>query len=410
MNQRIIPLLQLSLFIQIIFYLTSFVIPQRNPFPFERTFIIDYRSLVPMLVMGIILLALFIPQFQKRLSKNTILVILFAQAIVTILSRYLVSISPEREMFSTTIGFYRLDMIIFIFIPLIFLAWQYSFKLVIFYCVLITVIDLLPPAILIGDWYIFGLTSLGTIARGLILGIVGWIEYRLVELQRSQQLQLEESNKKLRKYAFTAERLAQSQERNRLARELHDTLAHTLSSVAVQLEATKALFDIKPKESKDLLEKTLENTRSGLKETRRALKDLRALELETYGLSRSITNLLTNGKDRSGYHFTVKISEGMDNLSDEINHALYRIVQETVENIVRHASAKNVSLNLAFHKNEVHLRISDDGVGFNPTDLKQKNKFGIRGIRERVEALGGTARFNSRHGGGTEIEVTLERE
>jgi signal transduction histidine kinase len=116
---------------------------------------------------------------------------------------------------------------------------------------------------------------LGSFARSGIFVIVGWIENRLVMLQRSQQEQLVEANQKLREYALASEKLAQTQERNRLARELHDTLAHTLSSLSVQLEAIKALFDRDPAEARKMLSRTLENTKSGLADTRRALVDLR---------------------------------------------------------------------------------------------------------------------------------------
>src|SRR4030043_225604 len=118
-------------------------------------------------------------------------------------------------------------------------------------------------------------------------------------LQRSQHEQLVEANQKLREYALASEKLAQSQERNRIARELHDTLAHTLSSVSVQLEAVKALFDINSSEAKSLL--------------------------------------------------------------DKINHCLYRLVQEALENIIRHSNAKKVQLDLSIRHNEIHLQIQDDG-------------------------------------------------
>jgi signal transduction histidine kinase len=114
---------------------------------------------------------------------------------------------------------------------------------------------------------------MGSFSRSVILAIVGWIENSLVTVQRKQHEQLVEANLKLQKYALTSEKLAQTQERNRLARELHDTLAHTLSSTSVQLEAIKALFDRDPNQAKQMLAQTLVNTKKGLAETRRALVD-----------------------------------------------------------------------------------------------------------------------------------------
>jgi signal transduction histidine kinase len=411
LDQRIIPLLRLSIFIQILIYLITFNFQLRGPSRHEQFLYIDPSTLLPVLLMGIILIALFIPIVQKKLSKNGILVILFAQTIITIGSRFLFSLIADQNLRSPALGFSRWDTLIFLIIPLVYIAWQYKFTYVIVYCSLVTLTEIIPTAFFTNeDWYLFGIISLGILGRGIILGLVGWIEYRLAEMQRDQQIQLEISNAKLRKYAFTTERLAQSHERNRIARELHDTLAHTLSSVAVQLEAVKTLFDSNSDEAKSLLTKSLENTRNGLKETRRTLKDLRASELETFGLTRAITNVLSSTKERTGINVTTAISEGMDSLPDEINHCLFRVVQEAVENIVRHSNAKNVSIKLFSKNNEVHLQISDDGVGINNNVITKKDNFGIQGMRERVEALGGYFSVSGNPSKGTLIDVSIERD
>ena len=411
LDQRIIPLLRLSIFIQILIYIITFNFQPRGPSRHVQFLLIEPSTLLPVLLMGVILIALFIPIVQKKLSKKAILGILFAQTIITIGSRFLFSLSADKNLPSPALGFSRWDTLIFLIIPLVYIAWQYKFTYVIIYCSLITLIEIIPNAFFTReDWYLFGILSLGILGRGIILGLVGWIEYRLVELQRSQQKQLEISNAKLRKYAFTTERLAQSQERNRIARELHDTLAHTLSSVAVQLEAVKTLFDVNSDEAKSLLAKSLENTRNGLRETRRTLKDLRASELETFGLTRAITNVLLSAKERTGFNVTTAISEGMDSLPDEINHCLFRVVQEAVENIVRHSNAKNVSIKLFSLKNEIHLEIFDNGVGINKNVINKKDNFGIQGMQERVEALGGSFSVSGNPNQGTLIDVSIERD
>ncbi len=411
LDQRIIPLLRLSIFIQILIYIITFNFQPRGPSRREQFLIIEPSTLLPVILMGVILIALFIPIVQKKLSKKAILGILFAQTIITIGSRFLFSLSADKNLPSPALGFSRWDTLIFLIIPLVYIAWQYKFTYVIIYCSLITLTEIIPNAFFTReDWYLFGILSLGILGRGIILGLVGWIEYRLVELQRSQQKQLEISNAKLRKYAFTTEKLAQSQERNRIARELHDTLAHTLSSVAVQLEAVKTLFDVNGDEAKSLLAKSLENTRNGLRETRRTLKDLRAPELETFGLTRALTNVLLSAKERAGFNVTTAVSEGMDSLPDEINHCLFRVVQEAVENIVRHSNAKNVSLKLFSLKNEIHLQIFDDGVGINKNVINKKDNFGIQGMRERVEALGGSFSVSGNPNQGTLIDVSIERD
>lgn len=412
-NKRIIPLLRLSIFIQICIYLIDFNFQPHRPSQPERVIIFEPSTVIPVILMSLILLALFIPVIQKRISRKTILGILYAQTFITIGSRFLFSLSTNRTFPSPAIGLLRWDTLIFLIIPLIYIAWQYQFIYVIVFCGIVTFTEAIPTILLtrnVWDWYFIIINLFSIFGRGFLLGLIGWIESRLVELQRFQQKQLEISNMKLRKYALTAERLAQSQERNRIARELHDTLAHTLSSVSVQLEAVKALFEVNPQESKVLLAKSIENTRNGLKETRRTLRDLRSSELESLGLVGAINNVLLLAKERANLQITTNFSKDVDNLNDDISHALYRIIQEAVENIVRHSNAKKVSLSLQVNKNDVKLTIADDGLGFSKMNVSEENSFGIRGMRERVEALGGYFQINSNPNQGTKIDVTVEKD
>src|SRR5689334_14420819 len=107
----------------------------------------------------------------------------------------------------------------------------------------------------------------------------------LIQRQREQRAALADANRKLAQYAAATEQLAISQERNRLARELHDTLAHSISGAAVQLEAVQALWDVQPGEARQMLDQALEVTQNGLTEARRALHSLRASPLEDLGLA-----------------------------------------------------------------------------------------------------------------------------
>jgi signal transduction histidine kinase len=333
-------------------------------------------------------------------------------ALTTIFSRQIISAASIKGFrllmqFST----FRWDIIFFLIIPLVFIAWQYSMREVIFYCILIVLAEAVPLFFPNSDRDLFFAIAniLGDIARSVIMAIVGWIENRLVTLQRGQHAQLVEANKQLRKYALTNEKLAQTQERNRLARELHDTLAHTLSSVSVQLEAIKALFNRDPDEAKKMLKQTIENTKNGLTETRRTLVDLRSSELESYGLTQAIRNMGSSAAERGGFKISFHLDKGMDVLSDEIGHCLYRTTQEALENSLRHANGENVSINLLFDKDAIKLQVIDDGNGFDVKQLKDEH-LGIRGMRERVEMLGGTFTVDSDPNSGTKVTVVLERE
>ena len=413
LNQRIIPLLRLSIFIQIFIYLIDFNFQPRRSGQPVQLLLFESSTIIPVILMSLILVALFIPTIQKKISHKSILVILFAQTFITIGSRFLFSLAANRIFPSPAIGLSRWDTLIFLILPLIYIAWQYPFTYVITFCGVVTITEIIPTILLTHNewnWFFIAINISSIIGRGLILVLIGWIESRLVELQRNQQRQLEISNRKLRKYALTAERLAQSHERNRIARELHDTLAHTLSSVSVQLEAVKALFEVNPGESQKLLSKTIENTRNGLKETRRTLKDLRSSQLESLGLVGAINNVIQSSQQRTGIQIDASLGKDLDSLDDETSHSIFRIVQEAMENIIRHSNARHASLSLQNHKNEIRLSISDDGSGFSKKIIQDKESYGIRGMRERIEALGGTFTIESQPQKGTCIEVIMEKE
>jgi len=369
-------------------------------------------SIAPILLIMLILILLSLKGIQNRITKPVFFIMLNVSALATIFSRQSIS-ADSMKGFRSLMPFpnFRWDMIFFLIIPLMFIAWQYSMREVIFYCLLIILAEAVP-LFFPNDKrdLLFTIANvLSDVARSVILVIVGWIENQLVALQRGQHAQLVEANKQLRKFALANEKLAQTQERNRLARELHDTLAHTLSSVSVQLEAIKALFDRNPKEAKKMLDETIQNTKNGLTETRRTLVDLRSSELENYGLTQAIRNMGKSAAERGGFNIDFHLDKDMDILSDEIGHCLYRTTQEALENILRHANARSVTINLLFDENTIKLEILDDGKGFDADQVK-KEHLGIRGMRERVEMLGGTFSVKSTSKNGTTVSTVLDRE
>ena len=410
-DKRVIQILCWSIIVQIIFLTLSSFSPRVMVRNYRLGFETDYWAVVAILLMLAILGALYIHKVEKAITKFSFLLILYALALITILSRHLFSLTIIRrpEPFQN-ISLFRWDAIFFLIIPLVFIAWQYKMREVVIYTVVIMIAEGLPIFLQQEPEGVFFAAAnfLGSFARSGIFIIVGWIENRLVMLQRSQHEQLIEANQKLREYALASEKLAQTQERNRIARELHDTLAHTLSSSSVQLEAIKALFDRNPAEAKKMLSRTLENTKNGLTETRRALIDLRSSELEAYGLTQAIKNMVSSAADRAGFKVEFHLEKELDMLPEDITHCLYRCAQEAIENILRHANAKKVIVNLMAEGDEVVFSIHDNGKGFDPQKL-DKEHLGIRGMRERVEILGGTLVIESAKKSGTEIKVTLKR-
>jgi signal transduction histidine kinase len=157
--------------------------------------------------------------------------------------------------------------------------------------------------------------------------------------------------------------LAVTQERNRLARELHDTLAHSLSAVAVQIEAAQALSEVDAAAGHKMLEQALQTTRGGLTDARRSLHALRSSPLEDLGLALALRDLAESVAARAGLKLDLQISPNLENLRPEIEQCLYRVAQEALTNVARHARAGSVRVALAGENGQVRLAVSDDGCG-----------------------------------------------
>lgn len=410
-DRRVVWILRWAVLIQVLFLAISSFSPRltfRSERPETQS---DFWSIAAILLMVLLLFGLSIKKIEGSITKRSFLLILYALALITIISRYSFSYAFVRR-FTPMPNFtlFRWDAIFFLIIPLVFIAWQYSMREVVIYSIVIMVMEAVPIFLDRNNTAFFFAVAnmLASFARSGIFFIVGWIENQLVQVQRAQHEQLAQANKKLRKFALTSEKLAQTQERNRIARELHDTLAHTLSGASVQLEAIKALFDRDPQKAKKMLTQTLENTKSGLAETRRALVDLRTSELEAYGLTKAMRNITTAAAERGGFEVEYNLDPELDMLPEDLAHCLFRTAQEAVENTLRHANPKKLTVSLQPDGENIHLVIEDDGAGFK-ADAVKKEHLGIRGIRERVEMLGGELTIDSKEGKGTKVMVNLMR-
>jgi signal transduction histidine kinase len=244
--------------------------------------------------------------------------------------------------------------------------------------------------------------------RTLLLLLIGYIVSDLVTAQRKQRQELAAANRKLVLYAVTLERLTISRERNRLARELHDTLAHTLSGLAVQLDAVLTVWPNTPPKAEAMLRRALVTTRQGLAETRRALHDLRATPLEDLGLSLAIRTLAENLAARCGLKLTLDVPDQLKELPPEIEQCYYRVAQEALDNVARHADASRLAVSLKQSDGDLVLRISDDGTGFATEAGASQNGFGLQGMRERADLIGGTLEIDSREGEGTTVLLRSE--
>jgi len=239
-----------------------------------------------------------------------------------------------------------------------------------------------------------------------VAAAVGW----LLQHQREQRAALAAANRKLAAYAATTEQLAISRERSRLARELHDTLAHSLSAVAVQLEAVHALWEHNAESARAMLTSALHNARSGLTEARRALKALRASPLDDEGLSVAVGNLARSTAARGNLRLALDTPVNGAALRADQEQFLYRVAQEALSNVVRHAHATEVRVTLERVDGQVRLTVADDGQGFERAAVDGSAHFGLKGMRERADMISGQLLIESARGRGTTVRVTIPME
>ena len=299
--------------------------------------------------------------------------------------------------------------VLVLLIPLFIVGWQYSFHMVVLFSLATSLADGLPymvhpPAFLpAGTYYpILGVM----IVRMMFFLFIGYMVVKLMTTQRALRTELTSANNRLAQYAGTLEHLTISRERNRLARELHDVLAHTLSGVAVELEAVKALWDQDAGKAQSMLDRSLRSTRDGLTETRRALQALRASPLEDLGLGLAVRGLAESAANRSSLKLETQISDDLPEFPPDIEQCIYRVAQESLANISEHSGARSVRLELSQENGQLKLVVADDGRGFDPGSVDAKIQFGLEGMRERAEAIGARLDILSQSGTGT--VVTLE--
>jgi signal transduction histidine kinase len=240
------------------------------------------------------------------------------------------------------------------------------------------------------------------------LVVASYIVGTLAEQERNHTQALKAANEKLREQAAAMEQLAVLRERNRLARDLHDTLAHSLAGLVVQLEAIETLTQDAPvsDQARAEIDKARRAAQSGLEETRRAIRDLRVNPVEDLGLARALEQAAGDFSDRTGVRVNRHLSEPKTALSGDTAAAIWRIALEVLNNVERHAGAQYVELMLAQENGKLVLSIADDGRGFDPSHLGNE-RFGLIGMRERAELIGADLTVASEVGRGTSVRLVL---
>ena len=217
--------------------------------------------------------------------------------------------------------------------------------------------------------------------------------------------QLEEANVRLRAFALEAERTAETRERNRLAREIHDTLGHTLTGIAAGLDACIVLVDAAPAVVKKQLEKIRETARHGIVDVRRSVKKLRPDDLEKLPLQQAIKKVIAEFSASSGVDIQLVEMGWPEKLREDEEEVIYRIVQEGITNARRHGKATKVTVTCGLEPGRFYIIIADNGRGC----AEPKQGFGLRHMEERLELLHGRLRYWSDKGFTLEATIPMGR-
>jgi signal transduction histidine kinase len=240
----------------------------------------------------------------------------------------------------------------------------------------------------------------GLTAMTAILFVAAFADMRRKEQQTRERAEglmaeLEEANAQLAAYATQAEELAMTQERNRLAREIHDTLGHYLTIVNVQIEAARVVMQSDPDRALDAMDKAQELTQKGLARVRESVAALRESPVSNRPLGEAIASLIQEAQS-SGIVTEFTVTGEPVVLEHKVALALYRAAQEGLTNVCKHARASRVDVLLDYRPENVRLEVRDNGVGAAETS----GGFGLLGIRERMHLLGGRLEIDTDLGRG----------
>ncbi len=345
---------------------------------------------------------------QERLQRVFIpLIIAIITVMPVIINQLMGQLSPLGPRFGSPES-QVLTIFPFLFVGLLLVAWQYKWQYILFIILGIAGLNLgtMWSSTEAGTPPFQGILAV-TLIQSVVFLAVGFSISYLMSRLREQQQSLEVANIRLTHYASTLDQLATTRERSRLARELHDTLAHTLSGLAVQLETIKAYWDIDQQTARSILDKSLAATHSGLEETRRALKALRASPLEDLGLAMALSKIAQDAAVHANLALEMPEIIMLPPLSPDVEQCIYRIAQEAVTNVVKHANAKNLTVKLEFIEGKATLMVRDDGVGFDTKKSDKTSHFGLAGMQERAQLIGGELTVISKPGQGTTIRLTI---
>lgn len=239
-----------------------------------------------------------------------------------------------------------------------------------------------------------------------ILFLMIYIANEVQENERMTQelIMVHQVNHELENYAAVSEKIAEDKERKRLAREIHDTLGHALTGIAAGVDACIAMIDINPEATKKQLMVISKVVRQGIVDVRNSLNKLRPGALEQHGFKRAIENMIEEFTSVSD--LTISLDYRLDKVDFENTKEdiLFRVIQESVTNAVRHGDATHIDISLYIEDNSLYLKIQDNGQGCEEIHYG----FGLKQMKERLGMINGKVAYDGHHGFLTIVTIPLQ--
>lgn len=247
-------------------------------------------------------------------------------------------------------------------------------------------------------------------ASNVILFIAFMIVYISNQIQENENISKEldmihQVNKELQNYAIVTEKIGENNERKRLAREIHDTLGHALTGIAAGIDACIAMIDSNPQATKQQLQVVSKVVRQGIKDVRNSLNKLRPGALEEQGLKGAIEKMIDEFSSVSDLviHLDYQLDKiDFENTKEDI---LFRIIQESITNSLRHGGATQIDICLYIENNYLIVKIKDNGIGCE----KIQYGYGLKQMKERVAIINGTVQYDGSSGFLTVVEIPVQR-
>lgn len=239
-----------------------------------------------------------------------------------------------------------------------------------------------------------------------ILFLMIYIANEVQENERMTQelIMVHQVNHELENYAAVSEKIAEDKERKRLAREIHDTLGHALTGIAAGVDACIAMIDINPEATKKQLMVISKVVRQGIVDVRNSLNKLRPGALEQHGFKGAIENMIEEFTSVSD--LTISLDYRLDKVDFENTKEdiLFRVIQESVTNAVRHGDATHLDISLYIEDNSLYLKIQDNGQGCEEIHYG----FGLKQMKERLGMINGKVAYDGHHGFLTIVTIPLQ--